>query len=177
MLANLMNFFAWINEGAGWAAWAQAFGSVAAIWYAGRFSHRDRLRIAVDRMATLNGIAQVAVKLCDRAEKVIDDRANNPDNGPIDAFPLFNFEDAEELLKSVPVSELGSTQAPDIILRLRNHIRAMRTVVQGQIAQTAAPSADVVFRARAYASDARKCGEQISTWVAERQKRADTWWR
>lgn len=167
-----------VESGVDWgdvSGWAQAVGAMIAIWFAGRFSHRDRLKADADRMAALEGLAGTATILIRRGFLAYNEAAVG-NYLPVAAIPIENFDRADTLLASIPVMDLGSNKAPDAIINLRHALRQMEIKVKDLADRQTAPDGAQFNAAQKVSAEADAIFNAIHEWTSDRKRRARYWW-
>jgi hypothetical protein len=165
-----------------WSAAVQAVGSIAAIYAAGRFSHRDALSADVAAMESLKGVVRLGVDVVEKAESTILGKLESTIPGkPEDVardlwvFPAVHFRDAEAQLAQVNAFDLGSTEAPTEVRKLRDAILNMEALVAQVREMQAGPGVEHKAKATELGDEARLVLVTVDGWLKARARRRKQW--
>lgn len=154
-----------------WSAdWFQAWGSIGAIWFAGRFAFKDRLERRAEAMEAFDGIAGEVRRAISEAHREAEDLLVG---GAMTVSWKDRFDDLEGMLKAVPVFDLGATQGAGAVAKMLFLVRSMRTLMG---ATSLYGSVLWIAGIRANADEAARLAKTITSWRGDRERRARHWY-
>lgn len=110
----------WVQS---WAGWAQAVGTIAAVWMAARLAQKSREQDQLDRLTAHYDALEVLYQACGRLIMNLHNAAGLPQSSvPIPHGAA--FADLLEALQAVPIADLRDEQLIDDLSGVRLDIRS-----------------------------------------------------
>ena len=153
-----------------WSGWAQAVSAAIAIWAAGRLAAKDVLDRRVQSMDAFHGIARQVPSLIRVA---LEELATSVEFADLGIPNIERFADIEEMLKAVPVFDLGANRGADMVNELLHVVRTARTLLENRHVLSGAP--EWLIKVLVLEAQAADLLCTVTRWRAGRDSRARRW--